>query len=134
MNPSPERLLAASALTFTLLCTSATGDEGKPSISEIFKGPLATNDALELIVSEVSYPPGFVSPRHHHTGHVLVYVLDGEGAMEVDGAVRTGAPGAVIEEHPERVMTMSNTSETDWLRFVVFQVGPTGAPMIVRTE
>jgi len=54
--------------------------------------------------------------------------------MEVDGKVRTAAAGEVLEELPEKSMVMSNESDSEWLRFVVFQVGPEGAPFIVLQE
>lgn len=126
-------LPAAGALTAVLAFGTAFADE-IPKLTEILKSPLAIEDGNEVIVSHVDYPPGFTSPVHYHTGHVVVYVLEGSGAMEVDGEVRTGGPGDVIEELPGKVMVMRNESESEWLRFVVFQVGPEGAPFIVRTE
>lgn len=122
---------------FTLAIASLLGTayaEGKPAITEVLKVPLATGAGQEVIVSEVNYPPGFSSPSHYHTGHVIVYILDGKGAMEVDGQARTGEAGDVIQELPEKVMVMRNESDSEWLRFVVFQVGPQGEPMIVKTD
>ena len=125
---------AAAAVVLAATLAVSAGAEDKPSITELHRGPLAADEAIEVTVAEVNYPPGFNSPRHYHTGRVLVYVLNGEGAMEVDGSVRTGGVGAIIEEEPEREMVMSNTSDEDWLHFLVFQVGPAGEPMIVRTD
>lgn len=108
--------------------------EDQPKLTEMLKTPLAESDGQEVIVSHVDYPPGFSSPKHHHTGHVVVYVLEGVGGMEVDGEVRTASAGDVIEELPGKVMVMRNESESEWLRFVVFQVGPEGSPFIVKHE
>lgn len=126
-------LLAAGALAAASAFGAAHGDEA-PKLTELLKTPLAVEEGNDVIVMQVDYPPGFSSPSHYHTGHVLVYILEGAGAMEVDGEVRTGGPGDVIEELPEKVMVMRNESDSEWLRFVVFQVGAEGAPVIVRTE
>ncbi len=96
-------LLAAGALTAVSALGTAFADE-TPKLTEILKSPLAIEDGNEVIVSHVDYPPGFTSPVHYHTGHVVVYILEGSGAMEVDGEVRNGGPGDVIEELPEKVM------------------------------
>lgn len=128
-----SRLLAPLFLSTALLAGTAAADD-KPKITEVFKAPLANVEGMEAIVSHVDYPPGFDSPRHYHTGSVVVYVLEGVGSMEVDGVSRTGSAGEVIQEHAEKIMVMSNESDSDWLRFVVFQVGPEGEPMIVLTD
>jgi len=94
----------------------------------------STETLVEHIIRHTQNTPGFASPAHYHTGDLAVYVLEGAGAMSVDGTTRTGGAGDVIVEAAERIMVMRNESADDWLRFVVFQVGPTGAPMIVLTE
>lgn len=126
-------ILAAGALASASI-PGAVIAEDQPKLTEILKSPLAESEGQEVIVSHVDYPPGFSSPKHHHTGHVVVYVLEGTGGMEVDGEVRTASAGDVIEERPDKVMVMRNESESEWLRFVVFQVGPEGAPFIVKHE
>lgn len=123
----------AAAVLVTTLTGAAIADD-KPNITQIFNGPLQSAEDAEVFVVEVRYPPGFSSPSHYHTGDVLLYVLGGEGAMEVDGVARTAGIGSIIEEKGGRVMVMSNTSDTEWLHFVVFQVGPAGEPMIVMTD
>lgn len=126
-------LLAAWAFAVASILGSASAEE-KPKLTEVFKAPLAKADGKEIIVAHVAYPPGFSSPSHYHTGHVVVYLLEGSGAMEVEGEIRNAAAGEVIQELPEKVMVMRNESESEWLRFVVFQVGPQGAPLIVLKE
>lgn len=126
-------ILVAGALAFASAPGAAIAED-QPKLTEILKTSLAEPDGQEVIVSHVDYPPGFSSPKHHHTGHVVVYVLEGVGGMEVDGQIRTASAGDVIEELPGKVMVMRNESESEWLRFVVFQVGPEGAPFIVKHE
>ena len=126
-------LLVAVVLAFAATPGTASAED-KPKLTELLKTPLAMADGSEVIVNHIDYPPGFSSPKHYHTGHVVLYILDGTGAMEVEGKVRTGTAGDVIQELPEKVMVMRNESQSDWLRFVKFQVGPQGAPLIVKTE
>lgn len=124
---------AASALAIVSVFGTASAED-EPALTEILKTPLASADEQELTVMRVDYPPGFSSPEHYHTGHLVLYVLEGTGGMEVDGKVRTAAAGEVLEELPERTMVMRNQSDSKWLRFVVFQVSPEGAPFIVLQE
>ncbi len=126
-------ILVAGALALASIPGAAIAED-QPKLTELLKSPLAESEGQEVIVSHVDYPPGFSSPKHHHTGHVVIYVLEGTGGMEVDGEVRTASAGDVIEERPDKVMVMRNESESEWLRFVVFQVGPEGAPFIVKHE
>jgi quercetin dioxygenase-like cupin family protein len=39
----------------------------------------------QVIMLELTYPPGNSSPPHHHTGPVLVYVLEGALKSQVKG-------------------------------------------------
>lgn len=126
-------LAAAGALAVASVFGTASADD-EPALTEILKAPLASADGQEVTVMRVDYPPGFSSPKHYHTGHLVLYVLEGTGGMEVDGKERTAAAGEVIGELPERTMVMRNQSDSKWLRFVVFQVGQEGAPFIVLQE
>lgn len=125
--------LAAGFLAASLVVSLSYGN-GTPANTSLLKGPLATPDAQEMLVNHFEFPPGFTSPNHYHTGHVVVYILEGRGSIEVDGNTRSGGPGEIIEELPGKIMVMRNESDEDWLRFVVFQVGPEGAERIVITE
>lgn len=39
----------------------------------------------QIIMLELTYPPGNSTPPHHHTGSVLVYVLKGALKSQVEG-------------------------------------------------
>jgi hypothetical protein len=54
--------------------------------------------------------------------------------MVVNGRARCGEAGDVFRELPKKVMVMRNESDAKSLRSVVFQVGPQGEPMIVKTD
>lgn len=127
------RILTAGSLLIGLTLGPASAQD-EPKLTEVFKTSLAAAPEKDIIVMHVDYPPGFSSPRHFHTGQVVLYILEGSGAVEVDGAVRTAKAGEVIQESAEKSMVMSNVSASEWLRFVVFQVGPEGAPTFVKVD
>lgn len=107
---------------------------GEPSIKDVHTAPMPSVDGKEVIVKRVDYPPGFSSPSHYHTGHVVVYVIEGTGAMTIDGEDRIASAGEVMQAQAGEVMVMHNKSASEWLRFTVFQVGPEDAPFIVRDD
>ncbi len=127
------RSLTAGSLVIGLTVGFASAQDA-PKLTEVFKTPLATAAENEIAVMHVDYPPGYSSPKHFHTGQVLLYVLEGTGALEVDGAVRTAKAGEVIQEAAGKPMVMSNDSTSEWLRFVIFQVGPEGEPTHVKVD
>jgi len=126
-------IVFAAGMAVGLAFSPAQAQENA-EITDVFKTPLAVADAKEVTVRHYNVPPGWTTPKHYHTGHVLLYVLDGSGAMEVDGEVRTGKSGEVIQSVPEKVMVMRNASKSEWLKFVLFQVGAEGAPLIIKAE
>ena len=82
--------------------------------------PESPDKKIEVIT--VTYAPGAGDAIHRHNAHAVVYVLDGEVEMQVNGgALRRLGPGEVIYESPEDVHTVSrNASETKPATFVAF--------------
>jgi len=103
----------------------------KAQIADVLKTALSVSAAQEVQVRQYDVPPGWATPKHYHTGHMFLYVVEGTGAMETDGQIRTARPGEVLNQFPERTMVMRNASTTERLKFIVFQVGATGAPLVV---
>lgn len=120
-------LLALSSINYVIA-------QDGPKMADIFKTPLASRDGMAVVAFHVDYPPGFTSPKHFHTGQVFVYVLEGSGAMEVAGDVQVASAGEVMHELANAAMVMRNQSESEWLRFVVFQISPEDAPPFVRVQ
>lgn len=102
-----------------------------PKIVDIFKQKLAAAGADQINVRNYDVPPGWATKKHHHEGHMLLYIVEGSGAMETEGEVRTAGPGQVISQSPGKTMIMRNASNTARLKFVLFQVGPSDKPIIV---
>jgi quercetin dioxygenase-like cupin family protein len=83
----------------------------------VFKNdlPNLTMDGWEVTVSYVDYPPGRVSPVHHHPGFVLAYVLEGTIVNKVSGQgeERTYTTGQMFYEQPGATHEVSrNASQT----------------------
>ena len=81
-----------------------------------------------------SLPPGFVGGKHFHPGPVFVYVLEGELSVETDAGIETISAGKIYREELRQTMRGKNLSTTDAAKIVVFQVGDTGKPMMVKVK
>lgn len=90
-------------------------------------------EGLEANIVVEDVEPGWETPRHVHPGHVFVYVVDGTIEIEVDGEEpRKISAGEAVYESPNRPMVGRNVSTSEGARLVVFQVGPTGEPLMVE--
>ncbi len=89
------------------------------------------NMEANIVLFEVE--PGFETERHIHPGHVFVYVLEGTVEVDAEGQdpIQVSA-GEAAYELPNLPMVGRNTSSTEGARFVVFQVGEAGKPLMVN--
>jgi quercetin dioxygenase-like cupin family protein len=77
--------------------------------------PNVTLDGWEVTVSHVDYPPGRVSPVHHHAGFVLAYVVEGAIVTQISGQgeEKTYTVGQMFYEQPGATHQVSrNASQT----------------------
>jgi quercetin dioxygenase-like cupin family protein len=65
---------------------------------------------------------------------MFLYIVDGSGAMETEGQVRSATAGQVIHQLPGKSMIMKNSSASARLKFILFQVGPEGPPLTVPVK
>lgn len=130
-RPAFAPLVAAAAL----VCASGGAQaQEKAQIADVLKTALSVSAAQEVNVRRYDVPPGWATPKHYHTGHMFLYVVEGTGTMDTEGQSRTARAGEVLHQLPEKDMVMRNASATERLKFVLFQVGPTGAPVIARVK
>jgi quercetin dioxygenase-like cupin family protein len=108
--------------------------ESKAQKTELLKDPLAAFGGLEANVIRFDLPPGFVGERHYHTGDVFVYIEKGSFTVEVEGQTRTFGAGEVYHEAVNVPMQARNGSTTEETTIVVFQVGKTGEPMMMKAD
>ena len=113
----------------TLFPTAALSDE---KITPVLKTELQGMEGMEANVVLFEVEPGFQTERHIHPGHVFVYVMEGAIVIDAEGAEpRTISAGEAVYELPDNPMVGRNASSTEGARFVVFQVGEAGKPLMV---
>jgi quercetin dioxygenase-like cupin family protein len=110
-------LLAAAAAT-TLDGAAAAEPPATATASkrrDVIKQDLPGEPARELILLEVSYPPGTGSPPHLHANGVMAFVVPGAIVSKVnDGPEQTFNAGAAWWEPPGAVHRISrNASSTE---------------------
>ncbi len=119
-------LIAVAAVILTATPVMAGEDA-----TELRRSLLAFDDSKDVSIRKLVRPAGWVSPPHHHTGQVFLYVVEGAGEMELGSKTLTGGPGTIMEAQPGEVMIMKNASDSEPLHFMLFQIGPVGEPNIV---
>ena len=102
-------------------------------VDELLQTDVADVSSQEIVVLEVTYPPGGSSPSHRHNAHTIVYVLEGSVIMQVAGGEKqTLTAGQVFHENPDDVHSVSmNASDAAPARILVFFLKNKGAPMTV---
>ena len=106
-----------------------------PAFTEtpLLRTDLAGVDRHELIVSRLETTPGWVHGRHYHAGHELVYVLEGSGALQVDGKPEQRLqPGTVAYVPPRQVHSGRNASPTASFKFLLVRIHVKGEPISVE--
>lgn len=127
----------AVATSAGALITLAAEQEYKPkvAISTLAEGPLPGVDGKVVIIKHFDLPPGHVGGRHYHPGPVYVYVAKGSLTIETeDGKSQTVSAGELYQEPLHQVMQARNTSTSDGVELVVFQIGDEGKPMMIKAE
>ena len=132
------RAIRSSMIVGILLVGIGVGAVGqhllaaRPSFSEtpLLRTDLAGIDRYELIVSRLETTPGWAHGRHYHAGHEIVYVLEGSGALAVEGRPEQPLqPGAVAHIAPGKVHAGRNTSQKDVFKFILFRLHVKGEPI-----
>ena len=115
----------------TMLLIAPAGSWGQESaVAALFQADVADVSNQEIVVLEVTYPPGSKSSSHRHNAHTVVYVLEGSVIMQVEGGeAQTLQPGEVFYETPEDIHSVSmNASDTQPAKILVFFLKEKGAP------
>jgi quercetin dioxygenase-like cupin family protein len=105
---------------------------GHASAKELARHALTGSQAgLEVILVEVTVPPGVPSTAHRHPGIVVGYVLEGEMRFAINGEdeqiVKTG--GTFFEPTGALHTTGGSAKPEEPVRFLAFIVAPKGSPV-----
>lgn len=89
------------------------------------------SDTQEVRVLTASFKPGDKTVFHTHRSPVMVYVLEGQFILDLEGRepVVINAGQAYVEP-PGVKMTGYNRSATESLRVVIFYVSAPGTPFL----
>ena len=128
--------VASFALFAELVASSRLAEAQTPAtpLPPVFKHdlPNVTMDGWEVTVSYVDYPPGRVSPVHHHAGFVLAYVLEGAVVTRISGQgeERTYTTGQMFYEQPGATHEVSkNASQTQPAKLLAMIFAKKGATL-----
>ncbi len=130
-------LALASVLSLgTALSLEVQAAEYKPKadVKTLHEGALNGVDGKTVIIKHLTLPAGFVGGKHFHPADVFVYVLEGELTVETEKGVSTIPAGEIYPEVPGMVMVGKNVSADNPTKIVVFQVGDTGKPMMIKAK
>jgi quercetin dioxygenase-like cupin family protein len=107
--------------------TPAAG--GSSSVRQVIRQALPGDPERELILTEVSYPPGATSAPHMHANGVMAFVVSGAITSAVnDAPAQTFRAGEVWWEPPGAVHHVSrNASITEPAKLLAIFVVPKGA-------
>ncbi len=119
---------------FSLDVQSAEYKPPKAEVKALHEGAMTGVDGKTVIIKHFTLPAGFVGGKHFHPADVFVYVLEGELTVETEKGMRTVAAGELYPEVPGMVMVGKNLSTSVPAKIVVFQVGDTGKPMMIKAE
>ena len=108
----------------------------KPKVvaTPLVEGPLVGVDGKTVIIKHFTFPAGYVGGKHFHPGAVFVYILEGTLTIRTANRTLTVSEGEVYEETPQVVMWVENMSASEPVKLVVFQVGDTGKPMMIKAN
>lgn len=108
--------------------------KSKAEKAKLLKDGLGAIDGMEANIIRFDLPPGHVGGKHSHPGDVFVYVQKGSFTVEANGRTQTFTTGEVYHEIPDMPMVARNGSTTEKTTIIVFQVGKTGAPVMVTAD
>jgi quercetin dioxygenase-like cupin family protein len=129
--------LTLAALVWSGAAVAAHDQHGDnappPVVKPIMTQALPDYPGKEAMILTVDYPPGGISPVHHHDAYAFVYVLEGAVTMAVQGGKEvTLTPGQSWSEKPGDVHTVSRNASTDKpAKFVVFFLKDAGKPAVM---
>lgn len=128
-------LFIASCATVGLVASTAfvpTSAAAQAKTEQVLKTQLQSEEGQEANIVRFEVEPGWETERHIHPGHVFVYVTEGTIEIDVEGQEpQTVSAGEAIYELPDKPMVGRTATADEGAKFIVFQVGPTGEPLMV---
>ncbi len=128
-------IAAVALLVFEPTGALAHGKKMKMGPQLLMKKQLAGLAGQEAQVVRFRVPAGWSPPSHMHPGHFFVYMLKGTVTLKSeDGSEKRLGPGEVIYEEAGMKMIAGSVRSEKGAEFLVFQVGPTGEPLMKKLK
>src|SRR5215472_5520701 len=124
-------LLAATASSLDgIAFAPEPAAEYRQTRRNVIQQALPGEPARDIILIEVTYPPGKGSPPHLHANGVMAFVVSGAIASKVgDGPERVFHAGDAWWEPPGAIHRVSrNASNVEPARLLAIYIAPKGAP------
>ena len=132
MRTIPMKALAGPVLIVAGIAVSTGVSAESAETEKILQTELEGETGREANIVVFEVEPGWETERHIHPGHVFVYVTDGAIEVDVEGKEqKTYLAGEAFYELPDLPMIARTAAADEGARFIVFQVGPTGEPIMV---
>lgn len=127
-----KRITAACAAVALALGAGLAPASAETMTTPALKTMLEGMPDTEANVVTFDVDPGWKTDQHHHPGHLFVYVLEGTLRVDVDGQEpKEFSAGEAFYETPNVSMVGSNASADERAKFIVFQFGEAGKPIMV---
>lgn len=112
-----------------LMILSASVVAQDAMVNALFQTDVEDATNQEIVVLEVVYAAGSKSESHRHNAHTVVYVLEGNVTMAVEGGeTKTLGPGEIFYETPDDIHSVSmNASDTEPAKILVYFLKEKGA-------
>jgi quercetin dioxygenase-like cupin family protein len=121
-------------MLLALLFPSAISAQGSGALYQGLLPTLPPN--REVVIQEITLPPGRIGSAHRHDAYVWVYVVEGAIDMQVQGGEVTRVnAGEVFVESPDDIHTMSNNpSSTEPAKFLAILIKEAGVPVVLPVD
>ena len=103
-------------------------------VEGLLEVPLTGVPGRHAVVVTVEVSPGATEPRHTHPGDEFIYLLEGEGAVLVDGEPMTLAADRVVHVRPGQEKAIRNSSDARPLRVLAVLIVDENLPVVEFTE
>lgn len=109
---------------------------GEERASQVISQLLPDIRGKQVVILDITYPPGYSGAVHRHNAHAFAYILQGSVVMRLnDGTPVTLTPGQTFYEGPNDMHTISrNASKTKPAKFLVFLIKNNDAPITVPAK
>jgi quercetin dioxygenase-like cupin family protein len=124
--PHPEPELPGSAPARTVVRRLADQEAQAATTDREFVIVADPSTGLRSATHFVGYIPTVRAPKHFHTYDEVIYVIEGDGLMHVEGETQPLASGSCIQLPARTVHCLENTGDSVMRIVAVFR--PAGSP------